>query len=145
MELIFSPLKEAHLDQIMDIERVSFPVPWTRGMFERELALAISRFFAVMSGDRVIGYAGYWQIEDEAHLVNLAVHPDFRKQGVGKRTLEFIMEESRKAGLSKILLEVRESNLPARKMYGSLGFKNSGTRPDYYITEDAVLMEYAIQ
>jgi len=139
------PLKDEHLDRIIEIENQSFPQPWSRGMFEREITLPISNFFAVLLQDQIIGYGGFWRVEDEAHLINLAVHPKYRSKGSGRKILEFLMGIMASQGLKKVLLEVRKSNQAAIELYGSSGFKTVGVRVRYYNNvEDAVLMEREI-
>jgi ribosomal-protein-alanine N-acetyltransferase len=134
----------AHLDEVMSIESVSFPQPWTRGMFEREIGLPISRFFVSMQGNRVVGYAGYWFVSDTADIVNLAVHPDFRHKGIGRALLDHLQKKMKNHGVKRAQLEVRVSNIAAQKLYGSLGFRANGLRKNYYADEDAVLMEKEI-
>lgn len=141
MQLKYFPLKIEHLDRVLEIEQQSFPQPWTRGMFERETSLPISHFFVAMDNERIIGYGGYWQVDSEAHLINLAVHPEVRSQGIGRQILNYLVAHMERQKTVKILLEVRQSNHPARKLYESFGFTVVGTRKNYYTTEDAILME----
>ena len=140
VKLEFLAIKAEHLEEVLGIERLSFPEPWTRGMFEREISLPISHFFVANLEKKIVGYSGYWQVEDEAHLINLAVHPDFRCRGLGRQILNYLCEMAVKQGLRKILLEVRESNSAARKLYESCGFLTNGLRLKYYQDENAVLM-----
>lgn len=142
MELKFLPLQEDHLDRILEIENQSFPLPWTKSMFERELSLPISNFFVVYLEGEVIGYGGYWRVEDEAHIINLAVDPKYRSKGIGRLILDFLTGVMRKQCLKKTLLEVRKNNMAAIGLYTSCGFKTVGLREKYYNnTDDAVLME----
>ncbi|MFH1368424.1 MAG: ribosomal protein S18-alanine N-acetyltransferase [Elusimicrobiota bacterium] len=141
MELHFEKLKIEHLDDVVDIENRSFKQPWIRGMFEREICLSISKFFIAKNDNNIVGYGGYWWVADEAHLVNLAVHPDFRRQGIAGRIIDHIMPIMRGQGITKILLEVRRSNLSALALYEKIGFRNNGIRKNYYVDEDAILME----
>lgn len=145
MDILIYKLDAEHLDDVMEIERLSFPQPWTRGMFEREICLPISRFFVAMQGSRVVGYAGFWFVTDEAHIVNLAVHPRLRKQGVGRLLLDHIEKKMRLQGLKRALLEVRVGNTAARKLYEQKGYRENGLRKDYYVDEDAVLMEKLLE
>lgn len=138
--LDFLPLKTEYLEEVLEIEKLSFPQPWTRGMFEREISVPISHFFIAKISGKIIVYGGYWQVEDEAHIINIAVHPDFRNKGFGREILGFLIETIIKQGLNRVLLEVRESNLAARKLYEANGFKIVGFRSRYYNDEDAVLM-----
>jgi len=140
LDIKILPLTKEHLSDILEIEKTSFPVPWTREMFEREIGLAISRFFVAMSGERLVAYGGYWAIDCEAHLVNIAVHPSERSKGLGKEFLSFLIKDSAGRKLSRMLLEVRKSNSAAQSLYRRFGFEVSGIRPKYYGDEDAVLM-----
>jgi len=145
VELKYLPLQSEHLDAILEIENQSFPKPWSRGMFERELSLPISNFFTVYRGDVIIGYGGFWRVEDEAHLINIAVHPKYRTKGYGRKILDFLTSVMTKQGLKKILLEVRKNNQMALGLYGSFGFKTIGLREKYYDNvEDALLMEKSL-
>jgi [ribosomal protein S18]-alanine N-acetyltransferase len=145
MDIQIYKLGTEHLDDVMEIERLSFPQPWTRGMFEREICLPISRFFVAMRGNKVVGYAGFWFVTDEAHIVNLAVHPGLRKQGIGRLLLDHIEKKMKLQNLKKALLEVRVGNTAARKLYELRGYKANGLRKDYYVDEDAVLMEKGLE
>jgi [ribosomal protein S18]-alanine N-acetyltransferase len=145
VELKYLSLQSGHLGAILEIENQSFLKPWSRGMFERELSLPISNFYTVYLGEAIIGYGGFWRVEDEAHLVNLAVHPKYRTKGYGRKILDFLTAVMAKQGLKKILLEVRKSNHMALGLYGSCGFKAVGLREKYYDnSEDALLMEKSL-
>jgi len=142
LKLKYLPLQEEHLDRIIEIENLSYSQPWSKGLFERELSLPISNFFVAYLAETMVGYGCFWRVEDEAHLINIAVHPKYRSKGVGRNMLDFLTEEMQKQGLKKILLEVRKNNQSAIGLYGSCGFKTVGLREKYYNnTEDAVLME----
>lgn len=145
MELHFEKLKLEHLDEVVDIENKSFPQPWTRGMFEREICLSISKFFVAKYENKIAGYGGYWWVSDEAHIVNLAVHPGLRRQGVGERILGHMTALMKGQAIRTILLEVRKSNLSAQKLYEGKGFRVTGLRKKYYVDEDAILMESSVE
>jgi [ribosomal protein S18]-alanine N-acetyltransferase len=146
VELKYLPLQAEHLNAILEIENQSFPKPWSRGMFEREISLPISNFFTVYLGEAIIGYGGFWRVLDEAHLINIAVHPKHRTKGYGRMILDFLTAIMAKQGLKKILLEVRKNNHMALGLYDSYGFKTVGLREKYYDNaEDALLMEKQIE
>jgi ribosomal-protein-alanine N-acetyltransferase len=145
MSFIFFPLKIEHLNEVLEIEGKSFPQPWTRGMFEREISLPISHFFVAQVDGHIAGYGGYWQIESEAHLINLAVHPAHRSRGIGRQILNYLVNSMSRQNICRILLEVRRSNGPAQQLYASLGFSVTGQRRNYYTTEDAILMEKTVE
>ena len=141
-EISFSSLKESDLEEVLAIERASFPTPWTRGMFLEDTARGdIAVFIVARSENRIIGYGGFWLVLNEAHLGNLAVHPRFRHQGIGKEILKKLIEIacSKKANL--MTLEVRETNEIARALYEKMGFKLVAIRKGYYqdTKEDAYI------
>lgn len=136
----FLPLAVEHLQDVVAIEEQSFPTPWTRALFEREIAVPISHFFVVTDGAMLAGYGGYWLAGDEASIVNMAVHPQYRCRGVGRRILEFLLDDARARGARTAVLDVRKNNAAARRLYDSFGFTICGERARYYGSDDAVLM-----
>jgi len=92
--------------------------------------------------DKIIGYIIFWLLENKAQISNFAIHPDFRRLGVGGKVLNRITAQIRKYGAKSVILEVRPSNFAARRLYGKYGFKSLGIRKDYYRDpeEDALVM-----
>jgi [ribosomal protein S18]-alanine N-acetyltransferase len=134
-------MKREDIDQVLDIEEASFVRPWTRSGFEAELEKDFGLALVAESGDRVVGYGICWMIGDEIHIANLAVHPDWRRRTVGRSLLKFMLDK--RTGMRIAALEVRRSNLDARKLYGDFGFNEIGVRKRYYIeeNEDAIVMQ----
>jgi len=136
---------EADLEVVMEIERLSFATPWVRQAFADELARPWAHLELLRdpASGRAIGFCNYWLVADELHILNIAVHPDFRKQGHAKVLVAHILGVAREHRARVVLLEVRASNHPARSLYGKFGFREVGTRPKYYADngEDAVLMD----
>lgn len=133
----------ADLDQVLDVERRSFPVPWSRGAFVQEVtANRFACYRVVRAGDVVVGYAGVWVIMDEAHVTNVAVHPDWRGRGLGRRLMLDLIARALNRGATRMTLEVRASNQVAQNLYAALGFRACGRRRGYYsdTNEDAVIM-----
>jgi ribosomal-protein-alanine N-acetyltransferase len=99
-------------------------------------------YLAADSGDVLVGYAGAWCYEGEAHIMNLAVAPDFRRQGIGEALLMELLRRTMEAGADLAYLEVRPSNRRAIALYRKLGFTEAGRRARYYrdTGEDAILM-----
>jgi len=132
-----------HLDGVLVIERLSFPTPWSRSSFLNELYTNDYAFYYVcLWEDKVVGYAGMWIILDEAHLTNIAVHPGFRRCGIGELLLDTLIKEAVNLGAARMTLEVRISNIPAQRLYEKKGFVRSGIRRGYYTDtqEDALIM-----
>jgi len=131
------------LDQVMEIERVSFPTPWSRAAYHRELTdNAYARYVVATRDGQVVGYAGMWVLLEEAHVTNIAVHPRYRRRGLGETLMRELMRLAREAGASRMTLEVRPSNSPAQRLYAKLGFHRHGIRRRYYsdTKEDAIVM-----
>jgi ribosomal-protein-alanine N-acetyltransferase len=148
IEVDLEPLKKSHISQILEIEKTLFPTPWTRGMFEQELALDPrgegpgSHAIVAMHADRLVGYAIAWFVDDGVHLMNIAVRKEFQRGGVGRILLEDLIERAVTAKKLVIILEVRASNRAAQEFYARFMFTNFGVRRGYYADtrEDAILM-----
>ncbi len=143
-EIEIEPMSERDLDSVLQIERVSFPTPWSRGLFERELLTSFARSFVAREKgtDRVVGYLCQWVVAEEGHILNLAVAPERQRQGIGTLLLRKGIEDCWKKGAKEITLEVRRSNYKAIFLYRNFQFQPRGIRPRYYTDsgEDAVIM-----
>lgn len=138
------PMMVADLDQVLEIERESFPTPWTRAAFCYEIEQnKVARCIAMRAQRGVVGYLCFWEIGHEIHITNLAVHPELRRQGVARRLLGAALAEGVARGVTLAFLEVRPSNTRALALYESLGFQVIGRRNGYYFDtgEDALVME----
>lgn len=135
------------LDQIQEIERHSFKVPWSRATFEAEL----SRDFAcidVASDQAVVGFCNYWLVTPghgaggEVHILAIATHPDRRRVGIGARLLRHALDAGKAIGATIATLEVRKGNQPAIALYERAGFRTVHVRTRYYQDdgEDALVM-----
>lgn len=135
------------LDELVEIEKLSFSVPWTRGMLEDELYNSHAWYRVIETGNSIAGYAGMWKILDEGHITNIAVHPDFRRKGLGAALIADLMDHARSCLIRALTLEVRESNMPAIRLYESMGFAAEGRRKRYYPDnhEDALIMWANVQ
>lgn len=124
------------------IERVSFAVPWSRRAFWEETANERTLYLVAIAEGKIVGYAGAWIVLDEAQITNVAVAPEKRGQGVGRRLMEEMMARAKARGAVRMTLEVRPSNEAALTLYKSCGFEDYGRRPHYYQDngEDAVIM-----
>ncbi|HHY61492.1 MAG: ribosomal protein S18-alanine N-acetyltransferase [Bacillota bacterium] len=144
MDLIPSPMNLDDLDRVLDIERLSFSLPWSRHAFVDELLMNDQAVYMVVrdSDGVAMGYGGMWLILDEAHITNVAVHPEYRRRGVGRAIMVALMETAVLRGARRMTLETRLSNVPAQELYRSLGFVAAGVRPRYYLDdhEDALVM-----
>jgi len=139
------PMRLSDLDAVMPIEEYSFPTPWKRHMYESDLRTnSHSRFYVIR--DRQSGalaaYSGSWFIYEEAHVGTIATAREYRGQGLAEQLLAYTALHAVSEGLSYMILEVREGNTPAIKLYEKLGFALVGKRKGYYTDthEDALLM-----
>lgn len=140
MEMV--KLSNDHIDEIMQIEVEAYPDAWSRNMFVQELKLDKSYFFVALSEGKVIGYAGFWLILDEAHITSLTIRNDYRGHGLGRDLLRFILDMGIDANATMATLEVRETNISACSLYKKMGFDEVGIRKNYYPStgEDAIVM-----
>ncbi len=134
------------LKSVFAIEKESFPTPWSRWTFLAELNQSLGHFLVAGPPSplpwELWGYIVFWLVADEMHLLNLAVHPEKRRRGVGRFLLQEALRRSRTLGAKAAWLEVRPSNIPALALYASFGFREVGRRPGYYqdTREDAILL-----
>ena len=137
------PMDRSHLESIAALERQCFSAPWSIPMLEEELFNPQASFL-VAEGEngQVLGYAGLQVVLDEGYILNVAVRPDCRRQGVAGQLLQVFLDFAKGNQLAFLTLEVRASNYPAIALYGSRGFRGVGRRKNYYEhpREDAVIM-----
>ncbi len=138
------PLVEEDIDEVLKIEEDSFPKPWSRNIFERELRNPVSYGLAGWlkkdSADWLVAYVYFWIVQGEAHILNMTVRRECRRRGLAKRFLSFMLQFMREKGVEDIFLEVRRSNKAAISLYESFGFRVFYERKDYYVDEDALVM-----
>lgn len=131
-----------YAEQILEIENSSFPSPWSINAFKGEIKNPISHLWAFVADKNILGYICFWMFDNEIQVINLAVHPTKRGQRLGQFLMTRMIETGASKGLKSIWLEVRPSNLAARKLYTKIGFHEIGSRPCYYkeTSEDAIIM-----
>jgi ribosomal-protein-alanine N-acetyltransferase len=144
MTVEFRKLKLRDLGAIEDIERASYPTPWSRSMFAGELAKPSSICLGAIDveDDRLVGYLIISRYVDAWHVMNLAVAHDYRRHGIATRLMQRLFELTASDGRRGYTLEVRVSNEAAIKLYEALGFRARGIRRGYYTDnrEDALIM-----
>jgi ribosomal-protein-alanine N-acetyltransferase len=139
-------MKKEDLDQVLAIEQASFSAPWSRNLFLSEFrSPRVSNLMvAVAEGPvrTVVGFIIFWTVEDEMHILNLAMAPASRRQGIARKLVLAALAHARRKGAKRAFLEVRASNAAAQKLYSDLGFTGMSIRRDYYDSpvEDAVVM-----
>lgn len=137
------PMRLCDIPKIVEIERYAFTTPWSKNAFLSELLENDRAYYLVAQiGNVVVGYVGVWLIAGEGHITNVAVHPDYRHQGVGRTLMQAIIECARAKKVRRMTLEVRRTNYIAQSLYEQLGFKGAGYRRGYYSdnNEDALIM-----
>lgn len=134
------------LEEVLKIEKKSFPSPWSRDLFVRELKNRVSVLFVAkekLKGmARLHGYICFWVVADEAHILNLAIHPSFRRLKTASFLLNHTLVYCREREVRQVFLEVRRSNRPAQALYRKFGFMIGRVRKGYYndTGEDALVM-----
>jgi ribosomal-protein-alanine N-acetyltransferase len=131
------------LPAIQAIERAAFSAPWPANAYRTELETnKLAHYLVVRVGDEIAGFAGLWLMVDEAHVTTFAIAPAWRRNRLAERLLVAIMEIALDRRATEATLEVRLSNLPARRLYEKFGFRPVGIRPRYYSdnNEDALIM-----
>ena len=139
--MIIRQLSESEIPVIARLETLSFSHPWSERSIRDSFESEANKFFTAIEDDRIVGYIGLTIAGGEGYILNVAVHPEHRRKGIGKALVSFLTDTYR-SRLSFITLEVRPSNTAARALYEGLGFEKVGERPNYYSnpTENALLL-----
>lgn len=143
MEIKIVPMTEAHLDEVIQIERKVFPSPWSREAFRRELGdRYFSTYLVAEASQKVFGYTGFFRLYNEGHITNLAVQPKFQRRKIGTLLMLELIKIALSEGVKKLTLEVRRSNLAARAFYQKFGFREMGVKKNYYsdTKDDALIL-----
>ena len=140
--MIILEMNAAHVSQVAALERICFADPWSEMSIASELQNLWSYWLVALEDDRVIGYVGSQSSIDEADIMNVAVHPDFRRQGIAEALINRLVADLKERDIYALLLEVRVSNMPAITLYEKLGFSQVGRRKNYYHNpkEDALIL-----
>lgn len=135
-------MEACHVPQIARLETVCFSDPWVESSIASELENPLSLWLVAMDGDRVAGYVGSQSVLGEADMMNIAVSPDYRRQGIAKLLLLSLQKRLADQDVHSLTLEVRRSNEPAISLYTTDGFVQVGCRKNYYRhpTEDALIL-----
>jgi ribosomal-protein-alanine N-acetyltransferase len=143
LALRIEPMTLDDIPAVHAIERASFSVPWPDDAYRNEIQTnRLATYVVARADDAVIGFAGLWIMVDEAHITTFAVHPGWRRRGIGERLLLSLLDLAVARRAREATLEVRLSNMPARRLYEKYGFRPVGIRPRYYSNdgEDALIM-----
>ena len=140
--MILSQMKTEHVTQVAELEKVCFSDPWSEKSIASELNNNLSYWLVALEGDVVAGYIGSQTVMGETDMMNVAVHPDYRRRGIAEALVCGLVKDLKTLGSHSLTLEVRDSNAPAKALYEKLGFSQIGRRPKYYRKprEDALIL-----
>jgi [ribosomal protein S18]-alanine N-acetyltransferase len=132
----------ADVSTVVDIDTAAGILsPWSPNAYARELLKGTTYAWVAEVDGRLAGSLTMWEVVGEAEIANVAVHPDFWRQGIGRALVQAALEKAAELGFERVMLEVRESNHAAQRLYRAFGFEEDGRRRGYYVNgEDAVLM-----
>lgn len=135
------------LDEIEEIEKLCFSIPWPKQAFAKELLNDLAYYQVAVMNNKVVGYMGMWKIIDEGHITNVAVRPEYRDKGIATKLISKMIDVCVSSEINSMTLEVRESNKIAINLYVKFGFYPVGKRPKYYQKplEDAIIMWKKVQ
>ena len=146
--MLLIPAQLDDLPDLLFIESSSFVQPWSKADFLSELCKSPPTIFVAREDLKspALGYIGFWEVADEIQMLNLAVHPEYRRRGMGRTLLTFLLKQAEDKKATKVFLEVRPSNQAALALYRSQGFKVLYRRPNYYPPEgeEALVMEWSV-
>lgn len=146
LDIEILPLKVEYIDDVTAIENTIFSRPWSKDDFLDCIKSNDKHYFCAISNGKTLGYCGYWGISDEAQIYNVAVKPEERGRGIARRLLEHLINFAISDNKKVCFLEVRVSNMIAKSLYKSLGFREDSIRRNFYDfpMEDALLMSLKI-
>lgn len=134
-------LTKDSLQELVKLEQACFEHPWTEAMFQGDLDNPLTVYYGAFFGKAPVGYIGMWCVADEGQITNVAVHPDYRRQGLAQQLIGKLLAVAKEKQLACLTLEVREHNEKAICLYEKMGFLTVGRRKGYYEgKEDALLM-----
>ena len=144
MEYTIRNACEGDLDQLEALEQLCFSMPWKRATLQWYLPDDRHEFLLAVQGEMILGFINMLHVMDEGYIANVAVHPDYRRNGIGAALVQSILRRAEELELLFATLEVRDSNMPAIALYSAHGFEEVGRRKGYYERpkEDAILMTY---
>ena len=140
--MIIAKMNESHVAEVAALEAMCFSEPWSEKSVASELTNPLSLWLVALEGENVIGYVGSQTVMGWSDMMNVAVHPDHRRLGVGKALIEELIRQLREQGSENLTLEVRTSNENAKALYAGLDFMEVGRRKNYYHNpkEDALIL-----
>lgn len=143
MDILILPMEQRHVESVAELEKECFSDPWSVNSVASELDNPLSLWLVAESFGQVVGYIGSQTVLDEADMMNVAVAPMYRRQGIAEALIAALCEKLTDHCVTTLTLEVRESNEPAIALYEKLGFAPAGVRPNYYFhpRENALILK----
>ncbi len=140
--ICYQKMTAVHVSQVAELEKLCFSDPWSEKSIAAELENELSLWLVALDGDTVAGYIGSQSVMGESDMMNVAVKPEYRRQGIAENLVNELVARLKTAGNHSLMLEVRISNTPAIALYENLGFRQVGRRPSYYRNpkEDALIL-----
>ena len=140
--MMIETMKPSHVAQVAQLEKICFSDPWSERSIASELENKLAFWLVATEGDTVAGYIGSQTVVGETDMMNVAVHPDFRRRGIAEALVNGLVNNLKQMGSHCLTLEVRASNAPAIALYEKMGFSEIGRRKNYYRNprEDALIL-----
>lgn len=140
--MIITKMLQCHVPQIAELEKLCFNDPWSENSIASELDNRLSCWLVAIADDKVVGYVGSQTVLGETDMMNIAIHPDYRKHGIATELISALIEALNERGSHSLMLEVRTYNEPAKSLYLKMGFDVVGVRKNYYRNprEDALIL-----
>ena len=135
-------MNSSHIDGLFEVSKLSLKESWNKDSIEKELSNKLAKYLVALDGNKVVGFVGTWIVFDEGDITNIAVHPDYRKQGIGDLLMNNLISLCKENNINSLTLEVRESNIKAQNLYKKHEFKEEGLRKNFYDNpkENAIIM-----
>ena len=136
------PMNSSHIPVLAELEKMCFSAPWSESSLREELANPLSHFLAAVAEEKTAGYLGVQEVAGEGYITNIAVFPEYRRQGIAQALLEAAEAGAGERGCAFLTLEVRASNKAAAALYSKMGYTVTGERKNFYSNpaENALLM-----
>ena len=140
--MTITKMRPEHVSQVAELEKLCFSDPWSEKSVASELENELALWLVALEGETLAGYVGSQTVMGETDMMNIAVAPTFRRQGIARELIQALIRELKERESHSLTLEVRASNASARALYESLGFTQAGRRPGYYRNpkEDALIL-----
>lgn len=135
-------MNSSHIEDVFEVGKLSLKEAWNKESIEKELSNKLAKYLVALDGNKVVGFVGMWIVFDEGDITNIAVHPDYRKQGIGDLLINNLISLCKENNINSLTLEVRESNIKAQNLYKKHEFKEEGLRKNFYDNpkENAIIM-----